>query len=383
MGTAIRRYATLLVLLVIGVALPGTFESEEPPVPSPTPAPGFSDVQIRLTNITPLKQAVAFAVRHDDPRIFVATQDGRVFAVHNRRARVVLDIRRYVMNKGEAGLLGLTFTPNGKRMVVNFVNHDGDSRIRSYRFGDDGPIDRGQPLLDIDHPDFTQHYAGTMAFGPDGYLYISHGDGGLQRDPNNRGQSLDVLLGKILRIEVRASGKYSVPSDNPFVGRPDARPEIWDYGFRNPWRFSFDVKTGDLWMTDVGLVKREEINVEPAHSKGGRNYGWNRFEGTLHVHGEVPPDHVLPRYELEHGEPFCALIGGFVYRGFKVPGLYGAYIYGDLCSGRMWALRGRPGHSRRRGLPGKVDQLTAFGEDAAGELYVLSLNDGVFRIDPA
>lgn len=368
---------------MVGVALPGSFERSEPPVPTPTPAPGFSRVQIRLTNVTPLKQAVAFAVRRNDPRLFVATKDGRVFAVRNRRTRVALDIRRYVLNKNEAGLLGLTFTPDGNRMIINFVNRDGDTRIRSYRFGDDGPIDRGRELLNIDHPDSIQHYGGTLAFGPDGYLYISHGDGGLQKDPKDRAQSLDVLMGKMLRIDVRPDGTYRVPKDNPFVGRDDALPEIWDYGVRNPWRFSFDAKTGDLWMTDVGLVLREEINVEPAHSKGGRNYGWNRFEGTLYVRGAVPASHILPRYELEHGKPFCALIGGFVYRGFKIPGLYGAYLYGDLCSGRMWALRGRPGHSHRRGLPGRVEQLTAFGEDAAGELYVLSLNEGVFRIDPA
>jgi glucose/arabinose dehydrogenase len=374
---------TFLALVLAGVALPGSLEHREPPVPSPTPAPGFSDVGIKLTRITTLKQSVALAVRRGDGAIYVATKDGRVFAVRDRRARVVLDIRPYVRNEGEAGLLGLVFTPDGKRMLIDFVNRSGDTRIRWYPFRRGVQVKAGKDLLRIAHPDINFHHSGNLVFGPDSYLYFSHGDGGIPRDPKNRAQSLDVMLGKIHRVRVRGDGSYSVPSDNPFVGREGARPEIWDYGLRNPWRFSFDAKTGDMWIADVGLTKREEIDFERASSKGGRNYGWSHLEGTLALKGDPPDGVVAPVYEIAHTKTNCAVIGGYVYRGYKIPGLEGAYLFGDLCDGRIRALRFRRGKPWVRTLPGKIDQLTSFGQDEAGELYVLSLNDGVFRIDPA
>jgi glucose/arabinose dehydrogenase len=237
-------------------------------------------------------------------------------------------------------------------------------------------------MLRIDHPDMNFHHSGNLAFGPDGYLYVSHGDGGIPRDPKNRAQSLDVLLGKILRLDVRPDGSYAIPKGNPFAGKDGARPEIWDMGFRNAWRFSFDAETGDLWIGDVGFTKREEIDFEPAGSAGGRNYGWSFWEGTNPIKPAPPPGLVPPRYEVAHNGRNCAVIGGYVYRGFRIPGLRGAYLFGDLCTGRITALRFQKGRPLLRVLPGIVDQLTSFGQDAAGELYVLSLNDGVFRIDP-
>lgn len=379
----VQRIATVLALVVVGVALPGSFEQTEPPVPSPTPTPGFTELRTRLVNITTLKQAVALASRHGDRALYVATKDGRIFSVRNREAKVLLDIRRFVTTDGEAGLLGLAFTPNGKRMVIDYVAKDGDTHVRSYAYDRIGRHP-GVEMLRIDHPDLNFHHGGNLAFGPDGYLYISHGDGGIPRDEKNRAQSLDVLLGKILRVEVRASGRYSVPKDNPFVGREGVRPEIWAMGLRNPWRFSFDAERGDMWIADVGLTKREEINLEKADSKGGRNYGWSFFEGTNPIKRKPPDGLVAPVHQYARADGRCAIIGGYVYRGFKIPGLRGAYLFGDLCKGRIEAMRLSKGKARpRRVLPGKVDQLTSFGQDAAGELYVLSLNDGVYRIDPA
>lgn len=383
-GSRALRVATFLSLVTFGVLVPASFEQPEPSVPSPTPTPGFMDLRIRLVNVATLKQAVALAPRKGDRSLYVATKDGRIFAVRNRKARVVLDIRRYVKTDGEAGLLGLVFTPDGKRMIIDYVDKEGDTRIRSYAFDRLGRHP-GVELLHIDHPDLNFHHGGNLAFAPDdGYLYISHGDGGIPRDERNRAQALDVLLGKILRVEVRPDGRYRVPKDNPFVGREGVRPEIWAMGLRNPWRFSFDAESGDLWIADVGLTAREEINVEDVHSRGGRNYGWPFFEGTNPIKASPPDGLVRPVHQYARADGRCAVIGGYVYRGFQIPGLRGAYLFGDLCKGRIEAMRLTKGKARpRRVLPGKIDQLTSFGQDSSGELYVLSLNDGVFRIEPA
>lgn len=372
-----------MVLVAAAVAAPGLPERTEPAPPKPTPEPGFAEQRVKLTRVSPLKQAVALAVRRGDRALYVATKDGRVHAVHRGRSRVVLDIRRFVTTDGEAGLLGLAFTPDGARMLIDYVDRRGDTRIRSYAFDRLG-AHPGVELMKIDHPDLNFHHAGNLAFGPDGHLYISHGDGGIPRDEKGRAQSLEVLLGKILRVKVRPDGRYDVPKDNPFVGREGARAEIWAYGLRNPWRFSFDAVRGDLWIADVGMTQQEEINLEKAGGKGGRNYGWPHLEGTEPLVPEGPAEHVRPVHVYPRTGGRCAVIGGYVYRGRRLPGLRGAYLFGDLCSGRITAMRLTGGKARpRRVLPGKIDQLTSFGQDVAGELYVLSLNDGVYRIDPA
>jgi glucose/arabinose dehydrogenase len=356
-------------------------ETAVTPRPIPTPVPGFADLRIRLALVTPLKQPVAMAVRKGDPALYIATKDGRVHAVHDGRSRVVLDIRHFVKTEGEAGLLGIAFSPSGNRLIVDYVKRDGNSEIRSWPFRDKARTG-GVRMLLIEHPDLNFHHSGTLAFGPDNYLYISHGDGGLPRDPKNRAQSMDVLLGKILRVESRASGKYGIPKDNPFVGREGVRPEIWAMGLRNPWKFSFDRKRGDLWIADVGLTKFEEINLEPRGSGGGKNYGWSFWEGLNPIKPSPPPGLVGPVHQYERANGHCAIIGGYVYRGTKIPGLRGAYLFGDLCKGRIEALRLTNGKARpRRVLQGIVDQLTSFGQDLDGELYVMSLNDGVYRIE--
>jgi glucose/arabinose dehydrogenase len=236
--------------------------------------------------------------------------------------------------------------------------------------------------LFVDQP-FSNHNGGALAFGPDGYLYVALGDGGSAGDPMGNAQSLSTLLGKLLRISPRPSGgePYSIPPDNPFVGWSGARPEIWAYGLRNPWRFSFDAATGDLWIGDVGQNAWEEIDLEPAGSDGGSNFGWDRLEGTHPFEGGSAPGSVPPVFEYANGAGSCAVTGGYVYRGALIPALAGAYVFADYCRGRLEALV--PGKGRAmeaRALGPRVDALASFGEDARGELYVLSLAGTVSRI---
>lgn len=379
--TFARRIASVFLLVFVGLALPGYFKRPEPAVPevSPTPRPTFADARVRLTRISRLVAPTALAVRDDDPGLYVATKDGRVHVLRDDRERVVLDIRTRVLDNHEQGLLGLAFHPNGRLFVVNYVDKQGASRIRAYSFDGRRAV-KGKDLLRIEHP--TEfHYAGSLAFGPDGYLYISQGDGG-HGTPSANAQRLDVLLGKILRIDLRPDLTYRVPKDNPFVGREGVRPEIWSYGLRNPWRFSFDALRGDMWIADPGRTAREEINIEPADSKGGRNYGWNRMEGTSLLEAPPPPEHVLPFHQYGHSHG-CAIIGGYVYRGSRLPGLRGAYLIADHCTGRLEVLRRFKGKPQRRMLGVTMKQPSAFGEGRAGELYVLSLSQGIYRIDPA
>ena len=241
-------------------------------------------------------------------------------------------------------------------------------------------------VLLIDQP-YSNHNGGNLVFGRDGYLYIGMGDGGSQGDPNGNGQNLGVLLAKLLRIDPRPSGgrPYGIPPDNPFVSRSGARPEVWAYGLRNPWRWEFDRQTGDLWIGDVGGGDREEVDFQPAGSKGGQNYGWNLTEGTV-VHADQPPsDWVRPVFEYPtHSDGTCAIVGGFVYRGTAIPDLVGAYLYSDNCNGTINAFVRRDGkilQGRSLGVDG--GSVASFGQDLDGELYVLSLSGPVYRVVPA
>ncbi|HWC42097.1 MAG TPA: PQQ-dependent sugar dehydrogenase, partial [Actinomycetota bacterium] len=281
--------------------------------------------------------------------------------------------------------LGLAFSPDGRYLYVAYTDRNGDHQISELTMrGQRADPASERSILHFEDP-FANHNGGQLAFGPDRRLYVAFGDGGSGGDPLGNGQSLGTLLGKILRIDPRPSGgrPYGVPSDNPFVGRDGARPEIWDYGLRNPWRFSFDAATGDLWIGDVGQNSFEEVDHEPA-GEGGRNYGWNRREGRHPFNGgERPEGAVDPVIEYGRGDG-CTVIGGFVYRGRRIPGLQGTYLYGDYCEGWVRAARaprGRVAEQRDLGL--EVPSLSSFGADADGELYALSLGGDVYRIAPA
>ena len=356
---------------------------------APTFGPAASSAQfrrarVRLVRVAELQQPVAMAARPGDQAVYVAEQTGAVRALRDGKVdpTPVVDISAQVTAGGEQGLLGLAFSPDGRFLYLDFTDTAGDSRVVELtmrgRQADPGSL---RLLLRVDDP-FANHNGGQLAFGPDRLLYIAFGDGGGGGDPLGSGQSLDTLLGKILRIDPRpAVGRpYRVPADNPFVGRGGARPEIWSYGLRNPWRFSFDPATGDMWIGDVGQNAWEEVDHEPAGS-GGRNYGWNRREGRHDFEGERPAGAVEPVIEYGREGGACTVIGGSVYWGRRIPGLRGAYLYGDYCAGWVRAARVRGGRvAEQRDLGLSVPGLTSFGVDPAGELYAMSLSGPVYRL---
>jgi len=318
----------------------------------------------------------------------VAQKTGRVVALGEDGVdpEVALDLTGEVSLANEQGLLGLAFSPDGRFLYVNYTDLEGDTHVTEFAF-DGSRADAGsrRDVLVVEQP-FANHNGGNLAFGPDGYLYVGLGDGGGAGDPAGNGQSLETLLGKMLRISPRPErgDPYGIPPDNPFVGRDGARPEIWAFGLRNPWRWSFDRETGDLWIGDVGQGAWEEIDVERAGSGGGTNFGWNVMEGSHPFAGEPRDDLVPPVHEYPLDGPACAVTGGYVYRGSEIPDLVGAYVFGDVCLGRLEAfvLEGDRVH-RHRELGPVVQRLSSFGEDADGELYALSLSGPVYRLVPA
>jgi glucose/arabinose dehydrogenase len=356
-----------------------------PPSAGPTPSePDLADARIRLVPVAELEQPVALAVRAGDDALYVAEKVGRVVAISPASdPRVVLDLTNRVSLGSEQGLLGLAFSPNGRYLYVDFTDTEGDTHVAEFAFDDDGadPASERQVLF-VEQP-FSNHNGGALAFGTDGYLYVALGDGGSAGDPMGNAQSLSTLLGKLLRISPRPSAgePYAIPADNPFVGREGARPEIWAYGLRNPWRFSFDAATGDLWIGDVGQSGWEEIDLEPAGSDGGSNFGWDRLEGTHPFEGGSAPGSIPPVFEYANGDGSCAVTGGYVYRGALIPALSGAYVFADYCRGRLEAFVLRNGRATKARMLGpRVEALASFGEDARGELYVLSLAGTVSRI---
>jgi glucose/arabinose dehydrogenase len=348
----------------------------------------FRAAGVRLVRVAQLEQPVAMALRPGERTLYLVEQVGRVRAIRGGRLdpTPVVDISELVTAGGEQGLLGLAFSPDGRYLYLHYTDRDGDHQIAELAMrGQRADKGSHRSVLRIADP-FGNHNGGQLAFGPDRRLYIAFGDGGGGGDPEGNGQSLTSLLGKILRIDPRpARGRpYGVPADNPFVNREGARPEIWAYGLRNPWRFSFDAATGDLWIGDVGQNAYEEVDHEPAGS-GGRNYGWNRREGRHAYSGaERPQGAVDPVIEYGRAGGACTVIGGFVYRGQRIRGLRGAYLYGDYCAGWVRAARVRGGRVlEQRDLGLQVLGLSSFGTDTAGELYALSLGGDVYRIAPA
>jgi glucose/arabinose dehydrogenase len=356
--------------------------------PSASVAPEPSGIpRVELEPVASLEQPLAMAVRTGDSALYFAEKVGRVVALRDdsEEPEIVLDLTSEVSLGSEQGLLGLAFSPDGEFLYVNFTDVQGDSRVVEFAFGDRGVnLSSRREVLFVDQP-YSNHNGGNLAFGPDGYLYVGLGDGGSAGDPEGNAQSLSTLLGKMLRIDPRPEGgdPYTIPRDNPFVGREDAMPEIWAYGLRNPWRYSFDRETGDLWIGDVGQGSREEIDVAPASSRGGENYAWDLLEGTLRFEGDAPPDDVPPVFEYPTADG-CAVTGGYVYRGQDIPELFGAYVFADFCQGHLEAFRLENGQARgHEELGPEVANVASFAEDADGELYVLSLSGPVFRLVPA
>jgi len=357
------------------------------PLPSPAPErPDLSSVRVRLEEIATVEAPLAMAVRSGDDALYLAGKTGLVLAMREGRVAgtPVLDLSGQVSSGSEQGLLGLAFSPDGEFLYVNYTDVEGNTRVVEYRMGDGrAEPNSAREVLSVDQP-YSNHNGGNLVFGPDGMLYIGLGDGGSGGDPHDNGQSLGTRLGKMLRIDPRPAGgnPFGVPRDNPFRGQEGADPTIWAYGLRNPWRYSFDRETGDLWIGDVGQGSLEEIDFQPADSEGGENYGWNRLEGTQPYQGDAPRGAIGPVYEYPTGDG-CAVTGGYVYRGSAISGLGGAYLFGDYCSGfiRAIVLDGRQ-VVQERDLGISVSGLASFGEDQNGELYVLSLRGEVYRLVP-
>ena len=381
-----------------------------PTKPATTVAPPPASTQLPLQSVTiePVTIEPAFGgatfdrptnlVQPDDGtgRHFLTEQAGRILALSGgpdgSEEQVFLDIRDRVNDSGnEEGLLGLAFAPDYAESGRFFVYYSASGPRRSVvsRFtaspGDPATADPASEsvVMEIPQP-FRNHNGGQLAFGPDGFLYIGLGDGGSGGDPQGNGQNLMTMLGSILRIDVSASSAgnpYSVPADNPFLGVASARPEVWAYGFRNPWRFSFDRDTGQLWVGDVGQNSFEEVDLAV---KGG-NYGWNTLEGSHCFRPSSscdPKGTILPVVEYGASQG-CSVIGGYVYRGGDGPLLRGVYLYSDYCSGQIWGVR-RDGQEimAHQKLADTGFQITSFGQDLEGNLYILTEDSGVYRIVP-
>lgn len=341
--------------------------------------------------VTGLEDPVAIT-NAGDSRLFITLQAGRIMIHDGTRLLPTpfLDIQTIVRSGNERGLLGLAFHPRYSEngfFFVNYTDLNGHTVVARYRVSADpnraDPNTRKQ-ILFIEQP-FANHNGGEIQFGPDGYLYVGMGDGGSSGDPGNRAQSLNNLLGKMLRIDVDNGDPYAIPPANPFVNDTAARAEIWASGLRNPWRFSFDRDTGDLWIADVGQGQWEEVDFQPAASIGGENYGWRRLEGTHCFNPSTNCDSgnlVLPVIEYNHSTGGCSVTGGYVYRGVRYPRLRGLYIYGDYCSGKVWsAVRNTAGLATIRDLSDTTFFISAFGEDFLGELYLADHNGGaVYRL---
>lgn len=324
-----------------------------------------------------------------DSRLFVVEQPGRIRIIQNGGLLPTpfLDITDRVRSGGERGLLSVAFHPQYRSngyLYVNYTDRSGDTRIERYRVGSDR--NRADPasamrLLSVEQP-YANHNGGLLKFGPDGMLYIGMGDGGSGGDPQNHGQRLDTLLGAMLRIDVDRGTPYGIPADNPFAGRADARGEIWAYGLRNPWRFSFDRATGELFIADVGQNAWEEVHVTRA-GEAGVNYGWKTLEGShcFRTDSCERAGLALPVLEYPHSDG-CSITGGYVYRGRALPDLVGHYFYADYCRGWIRSFRhanGRATEERRWEL-GDAGSIASFGEDAAGELYVIDKGGKVFKL---
>ena len=370
-----------------------TATATETPAPTdtPTPEPDVSALNLELEMVADgLKQPVLATHAGDGSgRLFIIEKGGTILTLgeDDAQPQPFLDITdRVGSSSSEQGLLGLAFDPdfaaNG-RFFVYYTDRNGDTVISRFQASDDRAT--GDPgsevvLLTQDQP-AGNHNGGMLAFGPDGYLYAGLGDGGGAGDRYDNGQNLGTILGTIIRLDV-SGDQAVVPVDNPLVSQDSARPEIWAYGLRNPWRFSFDRATGDLWIADVGQNQWEEINFQPAGDPGGENYGWPITEGT-HCYGSDTCNTAgltMPVAEYEHG-PGCSVSGGYVYRGAQQPAMQGIYFYGDYCSGQIWGLAaGADGQWQDAQLLDSDAQISAFGETESGELLVVDYGGTIYRL---
>lgn len=401
-----RRVSAILALASCALLAASCSAPEKRPPAVSGPAPAPSAEATRAPGPWPRIELTETWRGLDQPldvdavagRLFVTEKSGRVRELlpgGKVSAEAFLDLSALVSAGSEQGLLGIAFSPrfaNDRLLFVDYTDRAGDTVVARYAVAADGS--RADPasavtVLRVDQP-YPNHNGGCVAFGPDGMLYVGMGDGGSGGDPEGNAQDRGVLLGKLLRLDVGATGTplpagraYRAPSDNPFASVSGARPEIWAYGLRNPWRFSFDRETGDLWIGDVGQNLWEEIDRAEAGSRGGENYGWDLWEGAHPYPADA--ERKAPQSNppvAEYGRDLgSSVTGGVVYRGEAYPALRGVYLYADYVSGRVWGLRpASDGEWETSELLDTGRNIASFGEDAAGEVYLLDLNGSVLRL---
>ena len=363
----------------------------------------LGEVDLTTQEIATLDSPVAMAARPSSPDLYIAEKGGTVRLVkvtttsgsttprYQLQTTPVLDISDEVVNRGEQGLLGLAFSSDGRELYVDFTARpDGRTVVLEYVLGDRTTVDvrSRRQLLEVDQP-AGNHNGGHLVLGPDGYLYIGLGDGGGAGDPDGNGQDPSTLLGTILRVDPEEGTDdepYAIPAGNPFADGEDGAPEVWLYGARNPWRFSFDTENGDLWIGDVGQGEWEEIDHLPSvagfDAGRGANLGWDRMEGPHEFEGENPSGAILPVHEYSHDDG-CSITGGFVYRGTAIPALKGSYLFADYCADDLRAIQ-VDGDTviDERTWDLSVGGVQSFGQDDDGELFVLLESGPVLKLVP-
>jgi glucose/arabinose dehydrogenase len=402
MRSLLLGLATAALLAGCGSSGNGEATRTATPTASPTAAKGGGGARpaarrgVKLVRVGTFDQPLYVTAPPDDERrIFVVEQGGKIMVVRGGKtlSEPFLDLSSKTEANGEQGLLSMAFAPDyatSGLFYVDYTDNDGDSRIVEYKRASEDRADPGsaREVLFQPQPE-PNHNGGLLLFGPDKLLYIGFGDGGGGGDEHGEhgnAQNLAKLLGKILRIDPRKSGSrpYSVPSSNPFVSRRDTRGEIYAYGLRNPWRFSFDRVTEDLTIGDVGQDQFEEVDFVRSGRAKGANFGWRVFEGRSHYHPEESaPGAVAPVLVRSHDDGWCSLTGGVVVRDRELAGLYGRYVFGDYCRPQILSARLAPNRGTRVRSTGlKVAALTSFGEDARGRVYATSQSGPVYRLAP-
>ena len=387
----------------VPVEEPVTESATEEPIEEPAPTEEVIEVVASAPVSTINLEFVAdgffspvFLTHAFDERLFVVEQYGAIYTIENGTIAEspFLDISdRVGDDQNEQGLLSMAFDPNyadNGRFFVNYTNNNGDTVISRFNVSDDPNVANAESeviLLTIAQP-YWNHNGGQIAFGPDGYLYIGMGDGGSQADPEGHGQNAGTLLGAILRIDVDvaddADPAYAIPADNPFVNDENGRNEIWATGVRNPWRFSFDRQTGDLFMADVGQNEIEELNFQAITSTGGENYGWNILEGSTCFNSSDCDETgtILPIFEYDHSFG-CSVTGGYIYRGQQYPELTGNYFISDFCTGYLWNVFAEEDGTWTSNLISETNlNPSSFGEDVNGELYIVSRTGEIYQLTP-
>lgn len=391
-----KRSRTLLVILVaaivitIGLVVAWFLWLQPQKQVSTTPITTLNDPLVRPELVVAgIGQPTGIVSTSDatDSRLFVLEQGGFIRIINAARKLVekpFLDISAKVAPGGEMGLLGLVFHPQYKEngyFYVNYVDKNQNTIIARYTVSADANTadPASEKILFTLKQPYANHNGGDLVFGPDGYLYIALGDGGSGGDPENRAQNKSEYFGKILRIDVNKGDPYSIPSTNPFVDEAGTKPEIWALGLRNPWRISFDKKTGDLYIADVGQGELEEVNVQKSTSKGGENYGWRCYEGkqAYKLDGcKSNSEYVMPVLEYDHKQDRCSITGGYVYRGEKYPALVGKYFYGDYCNGQLFYANNKNNTWTNTLVATTPYLISTFGQGSDGELYFADFKTG-------